>query len=216
MTLDSLAEKAKKYFPNLTIDYKDQSNFMKIIGKLLFFNKSFPTSYTTTIGSTIYFPNKTFVKIRPISSSIILLHELVHLHDAKKFGNLLFSFLYLSPQILTLLCVPLFFINWKIALVFLLFAAPIPSYFRMYFERRAYLASLYVVYKLSKKLDFNSALETHKNYFLRQFKGVYYYFMWPFNTLDKDFNNAIIKISNDERPFQDPVFDILDDLISQI
>lgn len=216
MILDNLVEKAKQYFPNLKIDYKDQSNFMKITGKLLFFNKSFMTSYTTTVGSTIYFPDKDFVKIRPISSSIILLHELVHLYDAKRFSTALFSFLYLTPQILSLLSLPLIFISWKISLIFLLFAAPLPSYFRMYFEKRAYFASLYIIYFISNKLDFNSDLETHKNYFLTQFKTGYYYFMWVFKNLDKEFSIAIEKINNKERPFDDPVFDMLDDLMSQI
>ena len=211
-----LIESTLKYFPKLQIKYKSESTLMKIIGKLLFFNKSFLTSYTTTIGSTIYFPNPNFVKARPISSTIILLHELVHLYDSKRFGNILFSFLYLTPQILALLSLPLFFISWKIALCFLLFAAPLPSYFRMYFEKRAYLVSLYVIYKLSSKLQFNSALETHKRYFLKQFKSPYYYFMWTFSNLDKDFNEALLKINKKERPFQDPVFDILDDFISQI
>jgi hypothetical protein len=90
---------------------------------------------------------------------------------------------------------------------------PIPSFFRMYFEKRAYISSLYVIYKLSKKLNFDPSLKIHRDYFVDQFKGSYYYFMWPFKNIEKDFDEAIVKICNDERPFQDTAFDMLDDLI---
>src|SRR4030043_385107 len=110
MSFQTLVQSAQTHFPNLKIKYKDESLLMKILGKLMFFNKGFMTSYTTTIGSTIYFPNSNFVKARPISSSVILLHELVHLYDNSKFTAPLFSFLYLFPQILVLLFFPLLFI----------------------------------------------------------------------------------------------------------
>ena len=213
--INNLLELSQKHFPNLRIKYKDQSSFMKLLGNVLFFNKEFMTNYTTTIGSTIYFPNEKYLNIRPISSVIVLLHELVHLYDSKRLTSPLFSFLYLSPQILALLFFPLLLVSWKLALPFLLFALPIPSFFRMYFEKRAYLSSLYVTYQLSKKKGFNSSLESHKNFFIKQFKGGYYYFMWTFS-LTKEFDQALVKINNNERPFEDPVFDILDDLISQL
>jgi hypothetical protein len=39
--------------------------------------------------------------------------------------------------------------------------------------------------------------------------------MWPFNNIRKDFDDAIIKIKAGQRPYEDSVFDILDDLILQ-
>lgn len=217
MSFQQLIEAAQKYFPDLQVKYKDQSWFMKLLGTLLFFNKAFMVSYTTTIGSTIYFPNEPFVNVRPVSSAVVLLHELVHVKDAKKFSKPLFGFLYLSPQIITLLCIPLFLISWKLALpLLLLCASPVPSYFRMYFERRAYCISLYAVNALGKKLNFDPALDNQKKFILTQFKGPFYYFMWPFSSLDKYFDNVVDKINVGQRPFEDPIFDIIDDLVTVV
>lgn len=213
MSFESVVNEAKINFPNLQIKYKNESLFMKILGKLMFFNKNFMTEYVTTIGSTVYFPSKSFVAIRPVSSLMILMHELVHVCDSKQFTTPVFSILYLFPQILALLALPLFFINWKIALLFLLFLLPIPAYFRAYFEKRGYLISLYVSNKLSKKLSFNINLDNEKEETIKSFKNSDYYFMWPFKSVDSQFNEATVKINNNQRPFEDPVFDILDRLI---
>lgn len=213
MSFESVVNEAKINFPNLQIKYKNESLFMKILGKLIFFNKSFMTEYVTTIGSTIYFPSKSFVMIRPVSSLMILMHELIHVYDSKKFTTPVFSFLYLFPQILALLTLPLLFINWQIALLFLLFILPIPAYFRSYFEKRGYLVSLYITNKLSNKMKFNYNLNSDKNDAINHFKNSDYYFMWPFQSIDSQFNAAVLKINNNERPFEDPVFDVLDKLI---
>lgn len=210
-----LVKNSQKHFPDLKIKYKDSSSFMKFIGTLLFFNKRFMTSYTTTIGSTVYFPNTSFVRTKPIASSIILLHELVHIYDSKKFSNLLFSFLYLTPQILALLAVPFYFlIGWWSSL-FLILLLPLPSFFRMYFERRAYFTSLYVLYRLGKKLNFDPRLEENKASFIKQFKNSSYYYMWIFN-LDGSFEEATQNILKGKTPFEDPVFNILDQIIEDI
>lgn len=214
MSFEEAISSAQKYFPKLQIKYKNESILMKIIGFLLLFNKEFMTTYTTTIGNTIYFPSRDFVKIRPVSIAFIFLHELMHLKDYNK--NILFPILYMSPQIFALLSIPLFFISWPIALLFLLMLAPIPSFFRMYFERRAYFVSLYVINALGKRLNFNPILNQHASGFIDQFKGSFYYFMWPFNKINKDFDNAILKINSSQRPFEDPIFDILDDLVVKV
>lgn len=217
MAFQDLVTAAQKYFPDLQIKYKDQSWFMKLLGTILFFNKGFMTNYTTTIGSTVYYPNETFVKVRPVSASVVLLHELVHIKDAHKISKPLFGFLYLTPQILTLLCIPLFFLSWKIALpLFLLFASPIPSYFRMYFEKRAYLTSLYSINALATRLNFKPLLASQEQFFVQQFKDSSYYFMWPLSNIQKDFDEAVAKIQAGQRPYDDPVFDILDDLITKV
>lgn len=217
MSFQDLVTNAQQTYPDLQIKYKDQSIFMKILGILLFFNKDFMTSYTTTIGSTVYFPTEKFVKARPVSTSVILLHELVHIHDSKKVSKPFFGFLYLFPQILILLCIPLFFFFWKVALILLiLFALPLPAYFRMYYEKRAYMTSLYVINALSKRLSFNIDLNASKEGFLTQFKSRYYYFMWPFSNINKDFEIATQKISNGLRPFDDEVFETIDTLVKKV
>lgn len=218
MSFQDLVTAAQKYFPDLQIKYKDQSGFMKFLGTLMFFNKGFMTSYTTTIGSTVYFPNETFVKTRPISAAVVLLHELVHINDAHKVSKPLFGFLYLLPQILSLLCLPLLFVlTWKIVVpLVILFALPLPSPFRMNYEKRAYLTSLYAINALATRLNFKPLLASQEQSFLGQFKDASYYFMWPFGNLQKEFDDSVSKIQAGQRPYTDPVFDILDDLVTKV
>ncbi len=212
MPFNDLVIEARKYFPDLKISYKDQSIFMRIIGTLMFFNKAFMNNYITTIGNTIYFPSKEFVNDNEVGNSLILLHELIHISDSKKYGSLLFKLGYLFPQILILLCLPLFLLSWKIALpLTILFCLPLPAYFRMNFERRAYFVSLYASYKYNKFID----LKKEKSNYLSQFKNSSYYFMWVFS-LEKDFDEALVKITNNKHPFDDDIFLIIDSLIDKM
>jgi hypothetical protein len=217
MNIDNLITDAKTYFPNLKVQYKDSSSFMKLLGYILFFNKRFMTSYTTTIGSTIYFPNEKFITSRPNSAITIFLHELVHVHDANRFNKFIYSLLYLFPITLLLVAIPLFFISWEIALVLaVLSLCPLPAYFRMYFERRAYMVSLYAIQKLSEKKNFNSHLDKSKDYFISEFKSSSYYFMWIFPNINKQFDDAVANIKANKHPYEDPIFKIIDDLINRI
>lgn len=213
--LDRLILSSKKYFPKLKINYKNESILMKIIGFILFFNKDFLSEYTTTLGNFIYFPNKEIIRKRPISMSIVFLHELVHVYDFNKL-NIIFSILYLTPQIFFIFFIPFTIIFGKIGLLFLLFLLPIPSFFRMYFEKRAYLSSLYVIYKISNKLKFNPNLNENKETMIFSLSSYPYYYAWFYKFLNKDFDKSISKILNNERPFEDPVFDMLDKLILEI
>lgn len=218
MTFQNLVTLAQaNYFPDLEIKYKDQSLFMKILGKILFFAPTFMTSYTTTIGSTVYFPSENFVKLNSVSSLVILLHELVHIHDAKRVTKPVFSLSYLLPQILFPLCALLFLVSWKIALpLTLLSLAPIPAFFRAYWEKRAYISSLYTTKLLSVKMGFDTNLETQAQRLLQNFQGPAYYFMWPFHNIDKEFSDAAKTSEAGNRPYQDPVFDMLEDLIAKL
>ena len=217
MSFQELVHISQKYFPNLQIKYKNQSRLMKLLG-ILFFRPSFMTSYATTIGYTIYFPDEKFIKTCPISSSVILMHELVHFYDQKRIGNLLFAFSYLFPQILIpLIGLLTFFVTWKITIpLMLFFSLPIPAIFRMYWEKRAYLSSLYVMKLLGKKLNFNPHLKTQERLFLKCFHGPSYYFMWPFDDINKEFDQFIDPNIAIERPFVDPVFDMLEELVAKV
>src|SRR5258708_39606218 len=121
MSFQDLVKNAQRYFPSLQIKYKNQSSFMKFLGALMFFNKGFMTSYTTTIGSTIYAPTEKFFQLHPVSGAVVFMHELVHLYDQKRIGKLWFQFTYALPQILALPALLLFLISWKIALPVILF-----------------------------------------------------------------------------------------------
>jgi hypothetical protein len=204
---------AKKYFPKLEIKFKNESLIMFIISKILFFNKNFMTEFITTLGHTIYFPQKSFITNHPVSSLIVLLHELVHIYDLNKYG-MLFNIGYLSPQIFALLAPLALLFSWKLALVLLLCLLPLPSPFRMYFEKRAYIVSLYSMKKLNDKYNYKINLEDQKQFFVKHFSDSTYYFMWKFSIL-KDFDQALAKINAGEKPFEDPIFEILDQIISE-
>jgi uncharacterized membrane protein len=215
MFKEEIVQKVLSYFPNFKIKFKNESWLMKLIGLIMFFNKDFMKSFTTTLGNTVYFPNEAFVNTRSVSSVVILMHETVHMHDAKKMNKLLFSALYASPQILAVLAVPLFLLGFKfLALLSLLWLLPIPSPFRMWAEKRAYLASLYAMKKLGEKNNFAINLEVQGTFFLDQFKTANYYFMWPFKFFMMDFDEGLNKIQKGERPFEDTVFDMLDEIIA--
>lgn len=217
MSVLQLVNEAQVFFPDLKVKYKDQSPLMKILGKVLFFNKDFMSVYVTTVGSTVYFPSENFIKIRPVSGSILFLHELVHVYDSKKISRPLFTFLYLFPQILFLLVPLLFFVSWMLAVpLMILFALPLPAYFRMYYEKRAYMTSLYVRSELSKRFAFKPELEINKDFYLSEFKKSYYYYMWVFKDLDKEFDKALENINMGKRPFEDPIFDVLDKLVLKV
>lgn len=217
MAFQDLVTASQKYFPSLQVKYKDQSAFMKILGTILFFNKTFMTDYVTTIGNTIYIPNVNYMKLHPVSGSVVFLHELVHIYDSGKMSRPVFTFLYLLPQILALFMIPLFFvIQWWIVLILMAVClAPIPAYFRMVFEKRAYISSVYTLNSLGKLKNFNPMLKTQVGFFVSRFKDSYYYFMWPFD-VTPDFNNAVAKVQAGQRPYDDPVFDILDDLVTKV
>jgi len=191
---------------------------MRFVSKVLFFNHGFMTQYTTTVGETIYFPSQKFVKTHPISSCVVLLHELVHLYDQKRLGKPAFTVSYLFPQILVPICLALFMlITWKIMLpLTLLCVAPIPAFFRMYWEKRAYLSSFYILQVLGERMNFDPHLRTQENIFLKYFHGSSYYYMWPFHDIDKQFDKARESAVAGERPFEDSVFDMLDDLSNKV
>lgn len=218
MAFQDLVQAAQKYFPSLQIQYKDQSSFMKFLGFLLFFNKSFMADYTTTVGNTVYLPSANYVKLHPVSGSVVFLHELVHLHDHKRVGSVWFHFSYLAPQIFVIPALLLFLLSWKIALpITIFFLLPLPSYFRMIYERRAYYASMYCLKKLGDSMNFDPQLSQQASYFAEYFIDSSYYFMWPFSSIiDDDFTAAAQLVAEGKRPYEDPVFDILDDLITKI
>lgn len=179
MAFDELVTKAKTYFPDLKIKFKDQDPFMKFLGMLMFFNPGFMTSFVTTIGNTIYWPSKEDLERR--STSEIFIHECIHMYDDKK-DNLLFKIGYLFPQILALpILLLLFVLTWKIVIpLMLLCLAPWPAPWRAKSERRAYFVSMRVGYEL-----FGIDPELSGPHYAKNFKNSSYYWMMPFGEDEK-------------------------------
>lgn len=210
MNIDRIIANSKKYI-DFEIAYKEDSKFMKFLGAVLFFNKDFH-KYITTINNTIYFPNKNYFIEKPVSSISTLLHELVHVSDKNRLTFPLFALLYLSPQILFLFCIPLFFVlPIKFALIALLFLAPLPAIGRAWLEFRAYCMSLYVAHVLSDQYNVLVDFQGMKANILKQFTGAPYYFMFPFKSvIDRKLNQAFDNCLHNKHPFEDKIFDTAD------
>jgi hypothetical protein len=211
MDFNTILTNIQKIYPDVNVQFKNQSTFMQILGKILFFNSSFMTDFVTTIGTTIYYPSQDWIDADPDTSSILLLHELVHIYDQKQENRIVFTILYALPQLLFVLFIPLLFIvRWEFALIPLLLLAPIPAYFRMYYERRAYIISMYATQKLG---DEQSLVSSYVDYFT----GSEYYYMWPFASgITNELTIAQNQILAGQRPSnpEAAVFDLIDTIFS--
>lgn len=189
-------------YPKLKIKYKSESLLMKIIGFIIFFNRSFMTKYITTIGSTIYFPNKQELENEKSNKYLkILTHEVQHIHDSNGFWkSLAFNLGYLFPQSLAPLMLIFCAIYWWLGLIlFAIFLLPLPAPFRKYLELRGYCISLFM-----SNMTMAGSSPTYRKLILQQyiydinsqFTTGAYYFMWPFG-VKTDLEDAIDDIVNE-------------------
>lgn len=196
LSMDSQFDKLQQELQTIVpfrIRYKDESWEMQLLNLfVLWFCPSFLTNYTTVIGSTIYFPNRSHIYQHPEHAMRTLAHEVVHLADAQKWSFPLFSIGYLFPQILVLgvFTFPLIGI-W--ALIFLIFAFPLPAPFRFYFESRAYA------------LDVLTSPESHRQEVIehasKHFESWDYYKMYPFREqVQQTIRNWTAKAETGEDP----------------
>lgn len=184
-------EKLKKYNSNLNIKFKDSSKLMKLLGFILFFNSKFLTTFTTTICSTIYLPNKkVFDYQNSINLLITLSHEYQHTCDYLN-NKFWYLFSYLFPlSILPIILLLLIFLPWYIVLILsILCFSPIPSFFRKKWEFRGYVMSMFAYNEIMKQLNFGynerkDKLVSYANFVNNNFSNSNYYFMWPFGVKD--------------------------------
>jgi hypothetical protein len=166
---------AKDRYKRFQVRYKDESALMKVLGKILFFNRGFMAQYTTVIGNTVYFPSRKFVSQDYSRAWRVLSHELVHIQQYKRLGPLM-GILYLFPQVLAplFLILALFLGSWVIAALVPIFLLPLPAPWRTELEVQGYQMSLAAHGKI-----FGSSKEYHDRV-VRNFTGPAYYYMWPF------------------------------------
>jgi len=176
--------------PNFEIVSKTTSFLMKVLSIILFFNRSFMTSYISVIYPRMYVPKLPWKENDHYSAILVLAHEWVHLSDRKRFG-LLFDIGYLFPQCLAFLSLlaPFLSVWWLLCLLFLL---PIPSPSRAWLEFRGYSMTMACKWWLTGN-------EINYYWIERQFVGQWYYFMWPFKGIvRKMFEKQMEKIKNDD------------------
>jgi hypothetical protein len=145
-------------FPDFEVISKSKSTLMKLINFLLLvitFGKmnSFMTRFTTTMGTKVYVPDEWHD--RPVESRLIVLrHERVHMRQAKKYGRLLFSLMYMA------LPFPVVF-----------------AYYRRKFEQEAYEESLIAMKEYYGNLVLkNPGIRTSM---IEHFTTAEYYWAWP-------------------------------------
>lgn len=204
----------QKYNPQFNIKYKKESILMKIIGFVLFFNKTFISNFATTINQTVYLPNNDFLSTKQLEMIVLLAHEYVHTKDAKKFGTFFYTLIYLFPLWLSLLAVPFYFIIGWWSLLFLLFLSPLPAPGRAFIEFRGYTMSLFmidVILKEKNNVDINYMLSNEANKIESDyFHSAAYYFMWIFGMRNK-FDDVLKKIKSGDILKEDEVFqEVLD------
>jgi len=138
---DMLVDEFSEVVP-LKVKFKDEAWEMQVLYIFIFwFNPEFLTRYTTVIGNTIYFPDRSYIQQHEGGAMKTLAHEVVHILDADRQGMGPFALAYLFPQFLTLGVVFFPFLGFW-ALIFLLFALPWPAPFRAEYEARAYALDL--------------------------------------------------------------------------
>lgn len=111
MSYQDLLVEIKQEFPDFQLMRKEESPLMKGIDtflKILSFgkNKAFMDDFVTTINNTVYVSTK-WDSYTDHSKSALLRHERVHMRQAKQYGFLIFSLLYLFAWF------PLFFATYR-------------------------------------------------------------------------------------------------------
>lgn len=174
MDLAEFIFKTRLEFPGFTIKTKGSSLLMKVVAALLLVltlgaQRRFMSEYITTIGRTVYVPNdwNTWADSRKLA---VLRHERIHMAQAKRYGFLLFSLMY----------------------IFL----PLPlglAYCRARFEWEAYEESMRAHADLYGRRILDDV--RYRDSIVRQFTTGAYGWMWPFrNTVEGWYEKSKNKI----------------------
>lgn len=199
---DYFIQYLKVFLPKFNVKKKDESNFMKLIGKILFFNKNFMNKFATTIGYTTYLPAK---EIESLDELSVIAHEYQHAVDYNKM-KILFVLIYSFPQILFLLFLLFPFLGYWSLLSFL-FLLPLPAYGRMKLELKGYIVSIFVYTLIFDELNLTDIKERQEklvSHFNEMFTSSDYYYMWPFG-VTKQLQEAVDKI-NSKEIYKDKIF----------
>ena len=174
---EALLAETKSEFPDFEIIEKKNSTMMKVIDmclRVITFGqmKSFMTGFTTTMGQKVYVSDS-WDGYLAASKAEIIRHERIHMRQAKKYGRVIFSILYLL-------------VPFPIGIAF----------FRKKFEQEAYEESLRAMYEWrgARVLDSQDIRER----ILSNFTTAAYFWMWPFRkNLDAWYDSVIDKIKKD-------------------
>lgn len=197
--LDRVLTEIKKDIPKFEVVDKETSSFMKFLNFFLqVFNKTFLTSYYTTIAPKVYVPIGK-LDLEASRAWVVMAHEWWHLRQAARLSFPIWAGRYLLPQILTplaLLSLLAIWLGpwWLLNLIWLVMAAPLPAYFRADEEMDAYTMTFCAEYWLTGKVS-EYTIERKAEHFYKS----NYYFMWPFkDAVLKRMHAEVGKIANGE------------------
>lgn len=173
-----------RQIPGFQIRYKNKSWSSKVLGVLVWlFNRRYMTEFTTTRYPRVYFPSQEYVEENYSRAFKILMHEFVHLWDRRQQG-IWHNISYALPQLLALpfliaLIATAIWLPWPWIVtsgaLTLLFASPLPAYWRMKAELRGYTMNMAVNYW---RYGFVHAVTI--NWIIKRFTEWDYFRMWPF------------------------------------
>ena len=170
---EKILKETRTEFPGFQIIKKKDSTLMKVIDvalKVITFGqmKLFMSGFITTLGEKVYVP-ESWDRTLAVSKAEIIRHERVHMRQAKKYGRLLFSLLYLLVPLPTGL-----------------------AYFRKKFEQEAYEESLRAIYAYRGITALQS--KDLKERTIAHFTTAQYFWMWPFKkNLEAWYDEAVKK-----------------------
>ena len=175
---EKLERHIEQQIPGFRIEDKRKSPLMRLLSKLLFFNKTFSTGYVTTLYPKVYVPELPWREKDHVAAIATLAHEYVHLKDRKRMW-LFFNFLYLFPQNLAPFALLGAFGNSPLWYLCLLFLLPIPSPTRAWLEFRGYRMTLAVwCHFLGPNWRYGKFIDSIVE---KQFSSSAYYWMFPFD-----------------------------------
>jgi hypothetical protein len=188
-----LDEVTKKISPNFTIKSKsEKSGLYALVSPIIkIFNKDVDENYITVLFGTMWVPSD-FYERTDSSSLQILAHETRHEYDRRIYGSVLFSLIYLFPQVLSifsLLSVLSIWFGpmWLLWLLSLICLAPLPAPGRAYLERNGYRIN----YIMERWGYGNTNMKPSLDWYTEQFTNSSYYYMFPFK-------NIVVKQLGDE------------------
>jgi hypothetical protein len=160
--------------------FKGDSRLMKAIGfvlRVLRINREFLTEYTSTLGSTIYYPSREWLasKDERVLTSLIA-HEVTHIIDQRELGSIRYVLMYLSPQIFGILGLLSLAGFWNpLAFYFAAFflcLGPWKSPGRQWVEVRGYAATMAAL-----NWEIGAVYDVPPDRIVKQFVGSQYYYI---------------------------------------
>lgn len=173
---EDLKSEIQKEFRDFKVVSKEDSRLMRCIATFLWLitfglSREFMSGYVTTIGFKVYVP-ASWRSLSDVNRCITLRHERVHMRQRRKYGMLLYSFMYL---------------------VF-----PLPgglAWFRTKFEMEAYEETIRATIELYPNGAQVVLKQCARENMIQNFIGPMYFWMWPFrNRIERWYDEAVARI----------------------